>query len=519
MNMQERLVAASLAQLPSLRRSARCVRALLLLATTAAALSSRSPALGAPLQSGRPSQARPDSAPSSQEAAPAGQAGALLGEGELRLLAAVSEETMQARVRQLVSLGTRMGGTRSGARAVAARVAAFGEMQLACDQVVGPERLCHEETEWHLRVHAAGQESWEIERAWPWGFSPSAQGRVRLGLEEQDGQALLRAKRPRGRIRAQPAVVLYDAETTSDGSYPVARSLQSREDNPYPVFGIPTAAGERLREALLAGEVELEFELVARIVRAPAVTVVGRLPAREGAEPGYLLFCAHGDSDSGGPGANDNGSGEAIVLEIARVLSRAQRSGELAPLGTELRFALWGSEIFSTRHYLDQVVAQDAAPILGVINYDQSGFGSGSDQLNLEPDDLPANKAMILLLAEALRQANGEHGLPAHWATNKSLGGTDSYIFSSAELFEQGLLPSITIYVSAWDHPEDHPLTAGMPGESWSERDKVHVDFDLYYHSAGDLPENTTDTEAWNMGWCARLGLLAVTRFDAERAH
>ncbi|MBP1598977.1 MAG: hypothetical protein H6Q05_4354, partial [Acidobacteria bacterium] len=38
------------------------------------------------------------------------------------------------------------------------------------------------------------------------------------------------------------------------------------------------------------------------------------------------------------------------------------------------------------------------------------------------------------------------------------------------------------------------------------------VDGDSFYHSAGDKPENTTDTEPFNMGWCARVGLLGALR-------
>ena len=42
------------------------------------------------------------------------------------------------------------------------------------------------------------------------------------------------------------------------------------------------------------------------------------------------------------------------------------------------------------------------------------------------------------------------------------------------------------------------------------------IDGDAFYHTAGDSPENTTDTEPWNMGWNARIGWLAALRFMAE---
>ena len=80
---------------------------------------------------------------------------------------------------------------------------------------------------------------------------------------------------------------------------------------------------------------------------------------RAGAAPGYFLFCAHGDSDSGGPGANDNASGEAIVLEIATALSRAVAEGRAPAPPRELRFAIWGKEIHSTLDYVRTRVPEE----------------------------------------------------------------------------------------------------------------------------------------------------------------
>ena len=148
-----------------------------------------------------------------------------------------------------------------------------------------------------------------------------------------------------------------------------------------------------------------------------------------------------------------------------------------------------------------------------MLNYDQAGFGSGADQFNVEPDDLPANAGMVRVVAGVLEEFAGSEGFPERWATNKSLGGTDSYVFSGLESFRDGGLPALTLFTSAWDKPAHHPRTPGMPGESWSDSDRVYVDYDLYYHSAGDTPGNTTDREPWNLGWCARVGLVAASRY------
>lgn len=433
---------------------------------------------------------------------------------ERALLARVSEERAQATVRTLVGFGPRMGGTRSGSEAAGWLLERFRAAGLTAEHVAGEPAWRHSESTWSVRAHVEGQvEPLVLARAWPWGYSPSAAGRAALSLEPAPGQVWLSARRSRARDRAlAPAAVLIDGATTLDGSYPVVHHLPEGPDNPSPVFGLSRDEGARLRALLEAGrKVEIEFALEATIERATALTTVARLAPREGAPPGHLLFCAHGDSDAGGPGANDNGSGEAIVLEIASAWSEAVRAGALPAPPREVRFAILGTEIESSRDLLAR--SQDDGPILGVINFDQAGYGTGADQLNVEPDDLPANRELVLLIAGVLRDYAGRAGLPERWATNKSLGGTDSYVYSRSELFREHGRPAVTVYTSAWGRPAEYPRTPDMPGESWNDGDVVHVDYDNFYHSAGDTPENTTDTEPWNMGWCARVGLVAGVRW------
>jgi hypothetical protein len=431
-------------------------------------------------------------------------------ERERALAELVDAERMAQHVRALVDLGPRMGGTRSGELAVRSRVAAFTALGLESRRIEAPAAWCHEEEAFSVRAHADGREV-PLRHAWPWGFSPAARGRGRLVLEPAPGAVVLRAERPERGELDRAGAWLVDGVTTPDGSHPAIRDV--RRGTVAPVFGLSRDEGALLRRHLEAGvPVEIEYALETTIREAPPVSVVASLPARAGAPPGYLLFCAHGDSDAGGPGANDNASGEAIVVEIARAWTRAIAEGLLPAPPREVRFAIWGSEIRSTRDFLAHH-ADDGGPILGVVNYDQAGFGSGAEQLNIEPDDLPANEGLVRTFCALLEEHAGEAGLPARFATNKSLGGTDSYVFSGSERFESGGRPAVTLFTSAWNRPEEHPRTPGMPGESWSDRDLVSVDYDNFYHSAGDTPENTTDREPWNMGWCARTGWLGALRW------
>lgn len=437
---------------------------------------------------------------------------------EERLVAGVSEERCGRTVHELVAFGPRMGGTRSGDAAAEFRREAFVEAGLEAELRADSERWCHEELEWGCALEWTAADGTaqrvELESAWPFGFSPTATGRARLSLEPEAGGAWI-GRRSR-RLDSGLAVALVDGASTEDGRYTRVSHLRSGPDNPVPVFGLGRLDGE-LARGLLEDDLEpwVEFRLEARIERASPKTVVATLAAREGAGPGFFLFCAHGDSDAGGPGADDNASGEAVVLEIARAWSAAAAADPSLRPAREVRFAIWGSEIHSTRDYLQAEVAGEGQ-LLGVVNFDQAGFGSGADQLNVEPDDLPANALLVATAAAVLSEYAGSPGFPEQWATNKSLGGTDSYVFSSSSHFRENSLPAVTLFTSAWDSPEEHPRTPGMPGESWSERDVVRVDYDAYYHSSGDTPENTTDLEPWNMGWCARVGLLTVDRWLAE---
>jgi Zn-dependent M28 family amino/carboxypeptidase len=78
----------------------------------------------------------------------------------------------------------------------------------------------------------------------------------------------------------------------------------------------------RLRQLGLEVEVEVEVEPMVMRDATTSVTlrvVVGRLPGR--APTGAVAFIAHPDSVAAGPGAGDNATGVATLLETARALS------------------------------------------------------------------------------------------------------------------------------------------------------------------------------------------------------
>jgi aminopeptidase YwaD len=122
-----------------------------------------------------------------------------------------------------------------------------------------------------------------------------------------------------------------------------------------PVLGAAQAHKERLRAALASGPLTLRLSTTAH----RNLTSHNVLAERRG-EPGWkgwphVMVSAHYDSVIGAPGANDDGSGTVLVLELARVLRNLPTRGTLS-------FALWGSEeqgLIGSRYYvrtLDPVV-------------------------------------------------------------------------------------------------------------------------------------------------------------------
>jgi len=456
----------------------------------------------------------PRSAAGLETAAPVRSARAL--DAERSLAASVSERRMVETVRHLVAVGPRQYGTPSNHAAAEWLVAAFREAGLEAAVREDPPRNWYEPVAWELRVKpdGAGAAPVVLKTAWPSSGAPSGKGEGALSLDRSQGAVCLTSTNPTPESAAGCAAVLFDGRVSASGWPGVSRL---RGTWTIPVFAVSPSETAPLRERLAAGgSVTVAFALDAKTGNGAAHTVVATLPGRDRSK--YILFCAHGDSDSGGPGANDNASGVAIVLEIARAVAAAVKSGAIPQPAWDLRFASWGGEIASTREYVAGM-GRDTSSLQAVFNYDQSGFGSSKDALYVEPDDVPANREVVTLVRSVMADHIGGRGFPEHAASIQTQGGTDSYVFQPRA---QGakVYPSVTLYTSAWDKERAVPVTDGFPPIEWYPGEQpgmVTVDGDAFYHSVGDTPANTTDAEPSNMGWCARVGLLSALRLMSVR--
>jgi hypothetical protein len=430
---------------------------------------------------------------------------------ERQLAATVSEPRMVETVRRLVAFGPRMYGTPSNHEAAAWLAAAFRETDLEVTIRKDTPRAWYQPLSWEVRAGGAavGGSLAALKTAWPSAGAPSAKGEGLLSLEAAQGAVCLSSANPTPETTTGCVAVLVDGRASASG-WPGVGRLRGRWT--IPVFGVSPKESAPLRERLAAGEkIRVTFMLEVKSGTDPAHTVVATLPGRDHSK--YILFCAHGDSDSGGPGADDNASGVAIVLEIARAAAAAIKADRIPRPAWDLRFVSWGGEISSTREYV-AAMENDPSRLQAVINFDQSGFGSSKDALYVEPDDVPVNSALITLVRSVMKDHIGTPGFPAHAASVRALGGTDSYVFQPRSAGAT-VYPAVSLYTSAWDRERSEPLTDGLPPLNWYPNEKpgmVTVDGDAFYHSVGDTPANTTDTEPFNMGWCARVGLLSALR-------
>jgi hypothetical protein len=442
----------------------------------------------------------------------------------------VSTDDLRRYVRELVAFGPRMGGTPSNENSAAYLAAFFKKAGLEVATLEDPPALAHWERAWKVSL----EDGVGVESAWPYGFSASTNG-VRQGKLLQVGE-LARAtptEEWKGRViytpgdvgRAYagivksghlPAAILSSAPNDPKRYVDWSRisSLPAAANHPIPVFAVSYVDGRSLAAAAQAGRT-VSVTLDATIQEGRGKTVIATI---KGQDPsGYYLVCAHGDSDAGGPGADDNASGVATVMEIARVYSSLVQSGKVPRPKYSLRFAVWGAEYRSARTFIQQE-GENLKNLKGVINFDETGTGAERDAIYFESNDVPWNEPLLRTFEAVADTYAGRPGFWTEYTTNPSQGGTDSYAFLPKQYRGTGQtslqIPSTTIYTAAWDKLAELDQTPGWESKGTPDPKKLKIDYSLYYHSSGDTPENTTEREPQNMVRAVTVTGLVLLRLN-----
>jgi Peptidase family M28/PA domain len=255
------------------------------------------------------------------------------------------------------------------------------------------------------------------------------------------------AQKARNAKAAGAGAVLIVNEGTPGRTAPILGTL-IRPGIGIPVLGVASALGTELARTPGA---RVRINVSAVTTRTRSVNVLADLPGRRG---GAILLGAHLDSVANGPGINDNGSGSALVLELAR---QARRLGVRRARG--LRFAFWGAEelgLVGSSAYVQSLGARQRAQLLGVLNFDMVGspnFGRFVYDGDAEPPGSARIEQLFRAYFAAQRQPVDEISIR---------GSSDHAPFSQAGLPVGGVFAGADAVKSA-DDAGRFGGTAGRP--------------------------------------------------------
>jgi hypothetical protein len=245
----------------------------------------------------------------------------------------------------------------------------------------------------------------------------------------------------------------------------------------------------RMRAVVEAGFSEGSICLVSGLIRGAVY------PAEE------IVFTAHLDHYK--PGANDNASGSAAILEVARTLTHLIETGQLPPPLRTIRF-LWvpeysGSWAWFSRHIDDPVKR------IANLNYDMVGenlkLTNAVLAIMYTPDFNPSYlNAVMESILDFMNRYNDERYPPQKDFQIISISG-------SRDRLQGRMVP----YMTGTDHEVFN--NAGIPGTgplAWP---------DFFYHSSEDTPAKVDPTTLHRVVFAGLATALTMGYADDQNAR
>jgi hypothetical protein len=276
--------------------------------------------------------------------------------------------------------------------------------------------------------------------------------------------------------------------------------------NPAFAFMVSPARAHAWQDRLGRGE---QVHLRARVEagRSPGSYLIPTavIPGKDRAHE--IVFACHLDHPS--PGANDNASGCAGELEIARILSRLIAEGKLSRPERTIRF-IWPCEVECTISLLN-ARPEFAGRTLATIHLDMIGGDTEKTQSILRVEGSPPSLASFVDdVAFSI----------ARWVNGQSLAYADTAAADWPLLDPEGSKRPLQAIVGGFTEGSDHTVWAEG---SWRVPVIYIADWpDRYIHTQRDVPENLDPTKlkraifiAASAGWyLANLGQEDVPALD-----
>ena len=242
--------------------------------------------------------------------------------------------------------------------------------------------------------------------------------------------------------------------TLETGFFNIKKRFLPIEPKPIPAVTIPKEDGRYLTEQASKGGVEVNLKVDALLEDRTTKNVRGVIRGNKYPDE-KILVIAHRDS-ANTPGANDNASGLAALLELARVLPqhKLQRTVELVAIGAEEELGSLGSHNYCNLHKVE------LKNIKAVINVDMIAVGS---KLNIITGGLWPDVGKI-----------------------KTTDWLNKLLFETAEELNYFVEYGICSFATS---DEGRFIEAGVPA-AWLWKPD-----DPYYHSLEDTPEKVNPND------------------------
>lgn len=254
-----------------------------------------------------------------------------------------------------------------------------------------------------------------------------------------------------------------------------------------PVVGTSFAVGNELRNGALNGPTGVRVRLRTDILNAERTTRNVIAETRQGDPSRVVVVGAHLDGPNLAPGINDNGSGSAVILEIARVYAAQQREPR-----NKLRFIWFSAEEFlllGSSAYVDSLTRTDLDRILVMLNVEAVG-SRNFVRVVLDGDDTtwPGSE----LITRVFLDYFAARGLPTE---PLALGGlSDEIPFMAAGIPVGGLFTGLSGLKTA----EEAAVFGGMAGAR----------YDPCWRQACDTVDNTNPSILDEMAGAAGHAVL-----------
>jgi hypothetical protein len=154
-------------------------------------------------------------------------------------------------------------------------------------------------------------------------------------------------------------LIICSYDEASGSSLKTRGNMTLFSNSTTPVLLGSSSVGAYLQMAMLAGAATVSFNVQTKVTDAACFNVIA--DSLEGDPANTIVIAGHLDSVPAGPGINDDGSGTATVLEIARQIAL-----RLYPLKYRVRFAWWGAEeigLVGSQYYVDNLKATNTTEL------------------------------------------------------------------------------------------------------------------------------------------------------------